>query len=290
MKEVIVKRKPSWSSQPKLFICDVDRTLLTYDHVLLPQVAQAVSGLSNISLPLVLASARSPTGLERVHSFVRGADTVCCFNGAWIGTLSTRQCIKEIRIDRSLSIEAMKTVAELSGSPIWFDLEKCYALRGDEAVARQRTDVTGDYLQKIDDPSQAPNAPFKLLATVSIDRVNTVKAKLSEKFDGQLDVVQSGPRLIEIVAKGVRKDIAALEICERLGVSIDDVVAAGDSDNDYEMLLKAGYSITVENASSRIQSVSDLIAPSCDDGGLSLAIEWLTNQIAGLNQKNDRKR
>nr|WP_292231887.1 HAD family hydrolase [Mesorhizobium sp.] len=263
---------------PRLFVCDVDRTLLTHDHVLLPAVSAAARSMHSVKLPLILASARSPVGLERVHADVGASDTVCCFNGAWIGTLSSRTTLKEARLDREAALEAMTSVHHLGGSPIWFDLDTCFVLKPDERVARRRTDVTGDRLQLINRSNEAPKAPFKLLATFPEETIEASVTLLSSKFSGELTVAQSGPNLVELVASGVQKDVAAAFIAHEFGLGSKDVVAAGDSDNDFGLLCWAGLAIAVSNAKPHVQKVADIVAPSCDVGGLALAFEWVVER------------
>ncbi len=268
----------------RLFICDVDRTLLTHDHVLLPQVASAARSLQIVGVPLVLASARSPTGVSRIHADVGADDTVCCFNGAWIGKLSSRETVKESRLNRAMGLEAMIAIHKIGGSPIWFTLDCGFVLESDEAVARRRTDVTGDNLQCIDRPDQAPEAPFKLLGTFPAARIGDAVSQLSAQFSGYITVAQSGPNLVEFVSLETRKDIAAAFIAGELGLSATEVAAAGDSDNDLHMLNWAGLAVTVANAKPHIREIADIIAPSCDEGGLALALDWfVTKQSEALD-------
>lgn len=270
------------ADKPKLFFCDVDRTLLTHDHRLLPSVSASMRELQEIKLPIILTSARSPTGLERVHDQVGASDVVCCFNGAWIGRLQQRETIRETRLERSVALDAMSAIHAAGGSPIWFDLDGGHVLAQDEAVARRRTDVTRDRLSVIDSVGLAPGAPFKLLATFPADEVADAAHALSRAFADRLTVAQSGPNLVEVVSPEVRKDIAAAFLAETWSVDVANVVAAGDSDNDLEILKWAGLAITVANAKPHIQRVADIVAPSCDDGGLATALDWLTDQVSKL--------
>lgn len=278
MPELKFSNRREIGSRPRLFFCDVDRTILTHGHVLLPEVAKGLLSLSNVGLPLILASARSPVGLERIHPDVGACDIVCCFNGAWVGRLSTRETLSEERLERELAVEALAIVHEIGGSPIWYDLAECFVLRPDEAIARQRTNVTGDIVRLIDKSADAPGAPFKLLATFPKNRIDEAAAHLSMRLSRKLNIAQSGPNLIELVPKTARKDLAAAYIASRIGWQGEDVAAAGDSDNDAEMLSWAGLSITVANAKSHIQELADIVAPSCDEGGLAVALRWLVKK------------
>ncbi|WP_264214710.1 HAD-IIB family hydrolase [Leisingera thetidis] len=288
MPDLQISRKLPLDTRPKLFFCDVDRTLLTHDHKLLPTVSAAMRGLDAIDLPIILASARSPVGVERVHAEVGASDMVCCFNGAWIGNLRNRETLRENRLDRDFALEAMSVVHSAGGSPIWFDLTCGYVLTPDEQVARRRTDVTGDDLALIRSPEDAPGAPFKLLATFPAGRISDAVQSLSLTFANKLTVAQSGPNLVELVSPDTRKDLAAAFLADARAIAVGDVVVAGDSDNDLEMLRWAGLAITVANAKPHIQSAADIVAPSCDDGGLAIALEWLVQQVLQLSAEEVR--
>lgn len=270
------------ATRPRLFFCDVDRTLLTHDHVLLDEVAAAMRSLRTIDLPVVLASARSPVGLEKVHAAVGASDTVCCFNGAWVGRLSKRETLKEVRLQRELALEAMAAVHRAGGSPIWFDLDRCYVLEPDERVARRRTDVTGDDLTVVRAPEDVQGAPFKLLATFPQDQLSVAVASLSWSFSNRITIGQSGPTLVELVDPGARKDLAAGFVADMHNIEPRQAAAAGDSDNDIDMLTWAGLAITVANAKAHIQDLADIVAPSCDDGGLAQALRFLVGNASRI--------
>lgn len=279
MDSLILRNTTNELPIPKVFFCDVDRTLLTHDHVLLPEVAQAASRFQEQEVPFILATARSPTGLEKVHAGVSASNIACCFNGAWVGFVDTRETITEMRLVRSDALKAMQIVHQMGGSPIWFDLDSCYVLESDFAIAKERTDVTGDTLVSIQTLDEAPGEPFKLLATFSERTVEQSVRDLDKKVGDWMTVAQSGPKLVELVSKGLGKEKATSFVSDLLGVDPKNTVAAGDSENDYEMLKWAGIAVTVANAGPKIKRVADILAPSCDDGGLALALDLLLTRL-----------
>ncbi len=56
---------------------------------------------------------------------------------------------------------------------------------------------------------------------------------------------------IHLIDPGVNKGRALAMVADMLGVSLDEVVAIGDSENDREMLEMAGYGISVGEESLR---------------------------------------
>lgn len=50
-------------------------------------------------------------------------------------------------------------------------------------------------------------------------------------------------------------------------------MAVGDSNNDYEMLLNAGYSVAMGNACSRVKEISSAVTDTNENDGAAKAIE-----------------
>ena len=99
-----------------------------------------------------------------------------------------------------------------------------------------------------------------------------------------LVAVASGYDCCDIHAKGVGKAHAIRELCQHLGIAMDDVVAFGDSDSDAPMLRMAGYGVAVGAASARAKMAardhidgpgSDAIAGWIDRIAAS---DWCTNE------------
>ena len=57
-----------------------------------------------------------------------------------------------------------------------------------------------------------------------------------------------------------------------------EVIAFGDSGNDYEMLKMANYSFAMDNAKPAIKEVADYTISSNDEGGVLEAIDWYFNK------------
>lgn len=62
-------------------------------------------------------------------------------------------------------------------------------------------------------------------------------------------------------------------LCEKLGFARDQVIAIGDSDNDYEGIRWAGIGVAMENASERVKEAADYITESNQNYGVARALE-----------------
>ena len=77
---------------------------------------------------------------------------------------------------------------------------------------------------------------------------------------------------VEISAKGITKAAGLKALCQHLSISPEQVIAAGDSNNDLEMLKYAGFAIVMENANDDIKEVADKVAPDVKEDGLATAL------------------
>lgn len=64
-------------------------------------------------------------------------------------------------------------------------------------------------------------------------------------------------------------------LLRELGADMEDVIAFGDSMNDYELLEAAGYAIAMGNADERLKKIADHVTSDIDRDGISNAIHYL---------------
>jgi hydroxymethylpyrimidine pyrophosphatase-like HAD family hydrolase len=62
-------------------------------------------------------------------------------------------------------------------------------------------------------------------------------------------------------------------VAKKLGVSLDDVIAIGDNQNDIAMIQKAGLGVAVANARKETLEQADYVTLSNNDDGVAHVIE-----------------
>ncbi|MFC4401546.1 Cof-type HAD-IIB family hydrolase [Gracilibacillus xinjiangensis] len=102
-----------------------------------------------------------------------------------------------------------------------------------------------------------------------------VKEKLMQTLGewDEIELSNSSPTNIEVNAAGVNKAAAIEIVCDRLGITMDQVMVAGDSLNDIKMIEKAGIGVAMGNAQEAVKEVADWITASNDEDGIARAIE-----------------
>ncbi len=91
--------------------------------------------------------------------------------------------------------------------------------------------------------------------------------------NNELEVTNSSPTNIEVNAVGINKASALLKVSKWLDLSMDQVLAVGDSMNDIAMIREAGIGVAMGNAQDKVKEEADWVTDSNDEDGVAKAIE-----------------
>ena len=86
-----------------------------------------------------------------------------------------------------------------------------------------------------------------------------------KKYDGTIQVVDSGNGWLDFNPKGSSKGAALKILAEHLGISTKEMIAFGDSENDIAMLQEAGVSYAVESAKDHVKEAADHVCESVEE-------------------------
>ena len=92
--------------------------------------------------------------------------------------------------------------------------------------------------------------------------------------DFEVDVQSTG-WAIHIMQRGMDKLVGVRKACDIVGLSIRDVAAIGDSENDERMLTSCGWGVAVGNAPDHTRDVAAHAATRPHGDGVVEALEWL---------------
>ncbi len=90
-----------------------------------------------------------------------------------------------------------------------------------------------------------------------------------------MDVVGSGEGYFDVVCPGVSKATGLQRLLDRWGITPEECIAFGDSDNDLAMLELVGCSYAMANAPENVREAADCLAPSCAEDGVLQVLEEL---------------
>jgi len=108
-----------------------------------------------------------------------------------------------------------------------------------------------------------PENTSKIVAEINKNQ-NLIAHETSAWKEGKLD--------IHVTHKLASKKNALVEWLKILNLKTSDVIAVGDQNNDIPLFEIAGYNIAVNNASEKLKSMANYIAPSVTNDGLAHVI------------------
>lgn len=88
-----------------------------------------------------------------------------------------------------------------------------------------------------------------------------------------LELTNSLPTNIEANPVGVNKASGLQKVCQELGITMDQVMAVGDSMNDFKMIQEAGLGVAMGNAQDKVKEVADAITDTNMNDGVAKAIQ-----------------
>ncbi len=87
-----------------------------------------------------------------------------------------------------------------------------------------------------------------------------------------MKLTSSVTHLTEMINEEAGKASGLRFVCEMLGIPQERTVAAGDADNDIDMIRWAGLGVAVANASPNCLAAADLVIGSNDDNSVAKLI------------------
>jgi len=233
----------------RLVASDVDGTLLDHHGVLPPERADAVRRLTASGIPLVLATGKLWTSVRRlVEDLGLPGPHVAC-NGSVVFDASGR-IVQRTLLDAAVADEVAGVLrAQRIVHALYLE---------DGMVVTDHVDPAHDVLPLLGEPlpvveERGGRGVIKVLAIVPPEAEGELRAVAADAARVQ----RTGPRFLEWNARGADKATGLATVTEQLGVSLADVVAVGDAENDVPMLRAAGLGIAVAGASPAAIAAAD---------------------------------
>lgn len=108
------------------------------------------------------------------------------------------------------------------------------------------------------------------ISNPDISVINGLKDEINKW--GHLEVTQSSFNNLEISIKGITKEYGVRKICEWLDISMDEVMAIGDSFNDMKLIKSVGLGIAMGNANASLKEIAKSITDTNENDGVAKAI------------------
>ena len=120
-----------------------------------------------------------------------------------------------------------------------------------------------------------PHAAFVVMPPQELAHFNEKFGHLNLHFMQVGGVGKDGWCCYDVVRGGMDKGVGLADLCEKIGLTLDDAVAAGDSANDVGMLKAAGLGCCMSNGTPDAKAAADRVIGDVREDGLAALIEEL---------------
>lgn len=258
---------------------DVDRTLLRTDGTLAPETVEAVRAAQSAGILFTICTGRFP---EYGSLLLRNEGIVCpiigCNGGVlWDGETKTFMAEHALRSEDALEIHR---ILQEIGAPYYVFGRSLLASSDAEHRHPSQRRYGGQmengygmrYPLGLQAVAEAVRQPVNKILVYHFNETTREKliAELS-RIDG-IAWTSSGPDNIEIMPKGINKGSGVAEMAAIYGISLENVMTAGDYENDIPMLSAAGWGVAMGNAPDHVKAQANCVTDTNDENGLAKAI------------------
>lgn len=235
----------------KLIALDMDGTLLNGNHEVSSENQKAIRAAQEKNVKVMLCTGR---WLQSCYSY---ADTLklntflITSNGGEIWSES--RSLLERHLHDAKTMEQMWTLGNELGIHMWL--------------------VSTDGVFHDKPPKDFSEYDWLKIGFHSEDRkkLKVVLDKLPTK--DMLEITNSSLFNIEVNPIGVNKANALERVCKEMGITMNEVMAVGDSLNDIKMIERAGVGVAMGNAQDVVKESADYITETNENDGVAQAIE-----------------
>lgn len=101
--------------------------------------------------------------------------------------------------------------------------------------------------------------------------INNLRKKI-EKFK-DIEMTNSAKNNIECSKKGINKKTGMEILAKYLNINMENIIAIGDSMNDYKLMKEVGLSVAMDNSEKGVKSIADKITKTNKEDGVAEAIK-----------------
>lgn len=256
----------------RLIALDLDNTLLEKDLTIAGKTLSLLQDCAAKGIEIVIATGRLFYSAEKYAKQIGPHTKILCYNGCLVTEADGTPLFKS-----ELTPEIMRKVARFAKkrglySQFYKDhkilVEKVTdGTTIDPDLANTTAIEVGDFENYEFTPSP------KAMIVAKPEDVPMYQAELKAELDDETYIAQSQPYLIEIMPYNVNKAHSLEILCNKLGISKDEVMACGDNTNDAEMVIWAGLGIAMANAVDSLKEVAEYVCSEKRSYGVAEAIE-----------------
>lgn len=247
----------------KIFFTDLDGTLLNDQKEITPKTRETLARITEMGHYLVFISGRPMMSVIEARKGLPISDKnlfLIASNGGIIFDAENQEILRENRLTLEQTDYVLKFCEQAGVHSHTYTDDAIVSKRQSEELSfYQRTIhmpslITDDIIGSLDKP------PLKCIAiSGQKEKLDAVKEALTPWAEGQIQLMFSNDKLLEMIPITSGKGTALKWLSEHLDVEIHNTLAAGDMENDISMIEAAGVGVAMSNGAPHVKELADRV-------------------------------
>ena len=257
----------------KLFLADVDGTLVTKEKHLTDRALQAVRNLRKAGIAFAITSGRPPKGMSMLIEPLAIDTPIAGFNGGqWVNPDLT--IIEGHTLPRDVAETTIKLI-EQAGLDAWLYSGEDWLIHDKDAPHVAREEWTVKFPPKVvKDFGAALDQAVKIVGcSDDLPKVEQCEKQVQEALGKTASAARSQPYYLDVTHPDANKGGVVDYLSKHLGIDPKDIATIGDQPNDTLMFRRSGMSIAMGNASEQVQHQATHVTESSEEEGFAIAVE-----------------
>ncbi|HPE68557.1 MAG TPA: HAD family hydrolase [Thermotogota bacterium] len=272
----------------RLFITDLDGTLLDDAKEISPANREAIAGLLRRGIPATIFTGRNFHSAKDIVEDLQLSVPVVFQNGALIMNLGTGEVFRQVGLRSEVAREILAKALQMELHPLvysgFLDLPDIMAQSefwGGMPFGRY-VEANRFRLRMVADLSHEMQQRDHIAQMAIVGRQEELQ-RLSDfsqgTFSEQISVVMSsvieGVGFLEFFGPKVSKGIAFERLLDLFGVPAENTVFIGDNFNDVPLMERVGMPVAMANAPAEVKAICKLVVSDNNSDGVAQAISRL---------------
>lgn len=257
----------------KLVAVDMDDTLLDDTlHVSQP-TCEAIAKAQEQGVIVTIATGRMFSSVVPFAKQLNIEVPVISYNGGMVRYTTSREMV----FHQSLDEISARRIVEIFRERGWYlqsymddvlyVVERCEKARFYEDLLGIKAVAVGNEFYNM------KHEPTKMLSLAEPHEIQEIQQVIDKELGAKIFSTTSKAHFLEITHPEVNKGRALAVLAEKLSIRQEEIMAIGDSNNDYPMIQYAGLGVAMGNASDRVKGIAQAVTADNNHHGVAEAIK-----------------
>lgn len=264
----------------KLLVIDLDGTLIGKEGLIREDDIEAIYRAYKTGIIVVLSTGRMPQACGIFLSRLPPGGLHIFYDGALVSEFPVNRIIFKQGLKKEVVGEM---ISKALREKLYLELytTEGYFIEDESKVTMIHTKLLGirpetrNLTELLNEQEDIIKAGSILLPGDNRDIFNAFEKYFKGKlrFTHASSSVFPDTLFVNIVDSTVSKGYALVTLADHLNISLNEVVAIGDGENDIPLLTVAGLGIAMDNASQKVKEAATALTLSQEEGGVAFALK-----------------